>query len=638
MEVNYKDDVKRLLLIYKNNPDYRDEYYDKLFSRNKNKLLQAMLDLFEEEINNFVFDGNNNLTYLFTLLELLPDVIQRNKFLQQTTINRFTDIHRSINEIIHVRPKEMTKIETNRYKLLKNILFKLENTILKFSYEIPADYDPTKEEFISYLIFKGKNINHINNAIEEFPYIVNIRDDNDVPLINRVIDEYLNALDSYIATANLGPIDDLIYYKKIINIILSSQKLALNEDDREELIEVLKSHLEDKDYDVVRQKEKHEYFINVIIMQLMGVKEDNTLENLNYEYEVHDSFKATHNLEAKKIYILNKDLQGKRKNRKIYTFDGEGAHELDDALSIDKKDGIYHLGVHIADPFKYIGEESILYDEAKRRTRSLYCGDECIPMYPLNLSGDLMSLNEGKYTHAMSHYFDIDERTGELLKYQIKSEPIKVTKNLTYDRFNEDITHGSDDEAYMETILTLCELAPILGRVYDEDSIYREYHSDNSRTIATSVVEKCMIYTNYNLAKAFSEKGLPYIYRCHKVDPNVSREIEDLQERIKLRSDDKVVQRDLELIKNIFPKAYYTTKNVGHQGLGTDYYSHVTSPLRRFADNVASECIYKFILGEYTKDDIKAYKEYIEQIAEQINQKRRALDSYEIERIHKRSL
>ena len=90
------------------------------------------------------------------------------------------------------------------------------------------------------------------------------------------------------------------------------------------------------------------------------------------------------------------------------------------------------------------------------------------------------------------------------------------------------------------------------------------------------------------------------------------------------------------MIKNIFPRAYYTPTNVGHQGLGTTYYSHVTSPLRRFADNVASECIYKFILDDYTEDDVKAYFEYIAQVSEEINQKRRSLDSYEIERIYKR--
>ena len=89
------------------------------------------------------------------------------------------------------------------------------------------------------------------------------------------------------------------------------------------------------------------------------------------------------------------------------------------------------------------------------------------------------------------------------------------------------------------------------------------------------------------------------------------------------------------MLKNLFPRAYYTLNNVGHQGLGTDYYSHVTSPLRRFADNVATECIYKFILNDYTNEDIKEYQEYIEKVSEEINQKRRTLDSYEIERIHR---
>ena len=461
----YLDDVKRLLLIYKYNPDYRDEYYDKLFSRNRNKLLIAMLDLFESEIAEFSYDSNTDLTYLFTLLELLPEVLRKNQYLQQTTINRFVDIHRNINELLHVKPTNLNKSQSSRYKLLNNILFKMEDTILKFHYEIPDDYDPTKGEFISYIIFKTKNLNHFSNAIEEFPYIVNIKDNNDVPLINRVLDQYLESLDKYVSNVNLGPIDDLIYYKKVFNKLIHAPKIAINDDDKEILLNKIKEFTNNKEFEVVRQKEKLTYFTNSIMLSIIGEQEDESLENLNYEYEVHDSFKASHEIEAKRIYILNKDVQGKRKRRKIYTFDGEGAFELDDAISIEKKDGIYSLGVHIANPYKYIPTNSILYDEARKRTRSLYCGTECIPMYPLNLSGDLMSLNEGVYRYAMSHYFDIDQYTGELIKYTIKDDPIKVTKNLTYDRFNEDIVHGSDDEAYYETLLLLCEVAPILSRV-----------------------------------------------------------------------------------------------------------------------------------------------------------------------------
>ena len=636
MDKKYNEIVKTNLLMYKYNPDYRDEYYDKLFSKNKNKLLIAMLELFETEINTFSYNDTSDLTYLFTLLDLLPDILRNNKVLQQTTINRFTSIHRDINEIIHIKPNKMTKEQNNRYKLLKNILFKMEDTILKFHYEIPPDYDPTKGEFISYIIFNTKNLNHFANAIEEFPYIVNIKDSKERPLIQKVLSQYIKALDQYVSNVNLGHIDDLIYYKKVFNALMDSPKIAVNDKDKEYMLNMLRNYVKHKELNVVRQKEKLTYFINVITLKIMGEEEDRSLESLNYEYEVHDNFKASHNIEAKRIYILNKDLTGIRKRRKIYTFDGEGAKELDDALSIEKKDGIYHLGVHIADPTTYIDKSSILYDEAERRTRSLYCGDECIPMYPITLSGDLMSLNEGEYRHAMSHYFDIDERTGELIKYNIKNEIIKVAKNCTYKQFNNDIIHGSDDHNYLDTLLLLCEIAPILSKVYDENSVYQEYHSDNSKTIGTSVVEKCMIYTNYNLARLFAERDLPYMYRCHRIDENVIKEIEDLQSRIKLRSDDKSVLRDLEMIKNIFPKAYYTSKNVGHEGLGTDFYSHVTSPLRRFADNVSTECIYKFILNRYKKDDIKRMKEYIDEVSEEINQKRRTLDAYEIERVHRK--
>ena len=626
----YMEEVKNLLRYYKNNPDYRDEYYCRIFTRNKNKLLIAMLNLFDEEINNLTFDGKTDeLTYLFSIIDLLPDVIDKNIIFQQTVTNRFNVVHREINDLLH--KNEGSK--NNRYKLLENLRNKIEDIILTYSNQLPIDYDPTKEDFISYLIFQEKNINYIENAIKEFPYIVNIKDKNDETLINRVLKVYLRAINKYTKEKNLGPLDDLIYYKKILTILIKSPKIALNEEDINEMIKKLSDHLSESNHDVLRQKEKHTYFVNSIIMLLLGQDEENDLENLNYEYEVHDTFKATHELEAKRIYVLNKHVDGKRKKKRIYTFDGEGAFELDDALSIENKDGIYHLGVHIADPLAYIPTDSILYDEAKKRTRSLYCGSECIPMYPFNLSGDIMSLNEGEYRHAMSHYFDIDASTGDLLKYEIKAEPIKVTKNLTYDKFNQDIEHGADDEAYMETLMNLCGVAPILGRVYNEDAVYQEFHGDNAKTIGTSVVEKCMIYTNYNLAKLFSDKGLPYIYRCHSVDEKQLKRIDELKSKITaFRSDNKYMLRDYEMLKSIFPRAYYTKDNKGHMGLGTTYYSHVTSPLRRLADNIAEECVYKFILGEYTQDDIKAYEEYIEQMAENINSKRRSLDNYEIER------
>ena len=625
----YTEEVKELLKKYYNEPENREKYISTIFKRNKNKLLIAMLNILEEEINNYSFDeSDESPLYLVSLLEVLPKTISDYPLLIQNVTTSLNGIHREINEKLHINEKN----RNTRYKLLEYIRIKLDDRILEISNESPVDYDACKEDYISYLIFQVKNINFIEKAIEEYPYIVNIKDKKNVPLINRVLKVYLRAVDKYTKDKDLGPIDDLIYYKRILKMLITSDKISLNDEDKKALTKTLSDHLAKADHDVIRQKEKHTYFVNSIIMMLYGKDEENDLKNLNYEYEVHDTFKATHELEAERIRFINSNIKGKKSKKKIYTFDGEGAFELDDALSIEKEDGIYHLGVHIANPLAYISTNSILYDEARKRTRSLYFGDKCIPMIPFSLSGDTMSLNEGVYRHAMSHYFDIDAQTGELLNYRVVPEVIKVTKNLTYDKFNQDIAHGSDDDDYMETLINLCEISTFLGKVYNEDVVYQEFHNDNSKTIATSVVEKCMIYTNYNLAKLFAERNLPYIYRCHTVDDKLLSRIDQLTKKVPARSDNKFLARNYELIKNIYPRAYYTTKNVGHMGLGTDYYSHVTSPLRRFSDNIAGECIYKFLIHPYTEEDIKRYQEYIDQMADTINAKRRTLDNYEIER------
>ena len=372
------------------------------------------------------------------------------------------------------------------------------------------------------------------------------------------------------------------------------------------------------------------FYTNSALLKLNGDKEDENISYMNYKYEVHDVFKEAHKSEAKQIYIANQNIEEPTFKSSIYTFDGEGACEIDDGLSISFEDGIYHLGVHIADPTAYIKEDSIINDEARKRTRSLYMEDSSISMYPLNLSRDLMGLNEGKRTYGMSYYFDIDSRTGSIIKFDIKAEPIIITKNMTYNQFDYILRHGTYDKNIEETLILLNQVSAILKQVYNEDLIYHEFHNLRDTSVSRGIVESAMIYANYNVAKTFDEKELPFIYRCHVVDEDKLKELTDLQERLKLRQKTDQMVKDLEMIKNLFPRAYYTRINDGHYGLGIDYYSHVTSPLRRYADNIANRCIKKFLLNKYTEDDIKEMNEYIDMVSEEINQKRRSLDEYEI--------
>ena len=202
MENKYSGDLKDQLLLYKYNPDNRDELYDIIMLRNKNRLFKNMIDMFEEEVNNFTFDSENNMYYIFALLDLIPDVIGNNKYMQQTCSYKFTEIHGKLKDIIHSKPEELTKEQNGNYKTIKNILSKLEHTIIKLEWDIPEDYDPNKEEYISYIIFNSKNLNILENSVKQFPHIVNTKDENENPLIFKVIDKYIESLNIYASNPN----------------------------------------------------------------------------------------------------------------------------------------------------------------------------------------------------------------------------------------------------------------------------------------------------------------------------------------------------------------------------------------------------------------------------------------------------
>ena len=324
-------EVKELLTKYNTGGQAgRQKYYEMLFKRNPNKLLTSMMALLENEIENYSFDcESNEASYLFSLLEVLPDTINNNNnLLRQSIVLSLDKLIMDVDRLLHMNEENINY----RYKMLQRIRIKLGDRKLKLSNDIPFDYNSSKEDFISYLIFQEKNIHYVSNAIKDDPYIVNITDKKNTPLIINVLKAYLRALDKYTRYKNLGPIDDLIYYKDVIKLLINSEKISLNNEDKRKLMTKLSDHLKNTNYEVIRQKEKHTYFINCIIMMLLGKDEEDNLDSLNYEYEVHETFKQTHQLEANRIYILHDNLKGKTNKQRIYTFDGEGAKEIDDAL------------------------------------------------------------------------------------------------------------------------------------------------------------------------------------------------------------------------------------------------------------------------------------------------------------------
>jgi hypothetical protein len=621
IELSYNRYIKKLL---NNNADA-------ILLTNKYKSAIALVDILESEIESFKYEEENDIEYLNKIFGILNKLIDGNETLLDTLYNRFTYIHNCMRITLHYHPENMDDNALDRFRTLQKIMDKMENTLLQLYLNNPTEYDYDKEAFIEYVIFKLKYENIVRDAVEKFPYIVNSIDNNGVSLIEKVLDKYLSSLDEYLSLENLGHIDDLIYYSKVLKIIMSSNKVKIDDYSIKYMLSTIMEFYKSKNYTQNRHKEKLSFFINDCINILTGEKEEETLDYLNYKYEIHSKFKEAHNLEAKRIYIDNKKELVKTTNRKIYTFDGKGAFELDDGLSCTYEDGIYHLGVHIADPNSYIDINNILMDEATRRTTSLYMGNECIPLFPFILSGDTMSLNVNKKTWCMSYYYDIDAITGDLINFNIKNEICEITGNLTYQQFDEYLNKGTSDSELFNTLVNLSNISSILKRIYNKQITFEEFNNTN-QSESTKVVESAMIYTNYQTAKYFDKNDLPFMYRCHEKTNDDVYILNKIEENLRNKNQSQDIINEINKYKELMQKAYYTRHNIGHYGLGIKYYSHVTSPLRRLADVINSICIKKFYINKnFTKDDIKEMIDLIDEISEQINNKRNSCVDYEIQ-------
>lgn len=312
------------------------------------------------------------------------------------------------------------------------------------------------------------------------------------------------------------------------------------------------------------------------------------------------------------------DLNGRKDLRNLFTFtiDGADTRDIDDAVSLEFKDGKYILGVHIADVSNYVKFKSTLDDEAYARGTSVYFPDSVYPMLPKALSNGACSLNEGEERYALSCLMTFNP-DGERENYEIFESVIKSDRRLTYDFVNE-VSDGKEDEIshtvklMKELCLKLESRRYLAGEVnldVKEAKIYIENGEiiipDYSRGIAERIIEQFMISANEAVAEFLRDSELPCLYRIHEKPAPEKCEtllsfVRDLGINARLDTENakpkdfanilaaaenkpyssvvnKVLLRSMQ-------KARYAEKNEGHFGLASQCYCHFTSPIRRYPD------------------------------------------------------
>ena len=235
--------------------------------------------------------------------------------------------------------------------------------------------------------------------------------------------------------------------------------------------------------------------------------------------------------------VQEKDKEGRLDIRdwQTVTIDGEDAKDLDDAITLKKEDGIYTLGVHIADVSHYVVENSPLDKEAKERGTSVYLVDRVIPMLPHKLSNGICSLNQGVDRLALSCIMKINEK-GEVIDHQVAETVVNVDRRMTYTAVNEIITNKNPD-----TMNEYSELVPMFQLMAELSSIIREKRYGRGaidfdfpeckitldekgypvsikpydRNAATKIIEDFMLMANETIAEYYFWQQIPFVYRNH---------------------------------------------------------------------------------------------------------------------------
>ncbi len=397
---------------------------------------------------------------------------------------------------------------------------------------------------------------------------------------------------------------------------------------------------------------KTNYYEGTII-RILGHKNDPGVDILSIaaRYNITDLYpeEVTRELDDIPTEVTEKDIIGRKdlRDEVIFTIDGDDTKDIDDAISIKKlKNNHYELGVHIADVSYYVKENTALGDEAYNRGTSVYLADRGIPMLPHRLSNGICSLNPNVDRLAISCVMEFDEK-GKALDSEIFESVIKSRKQMTYKNVNKIIEENIVPEGYEEFAddLNLMEELALKIRKQKENAGYIDFEIDEPKIIVDEkgvaidiqkrirgegekLIEDFMVSANEAVARTIAFMDLPFIYRVHghpaeekidsflkfinvlgyKVNANLNnvtpKTIQNILLQLKNKKEYSILSK---MMLRSMQKAVYDPTNIGHFGLASRYYTHFTSPIRRFPDLTVHRLLRTYLFRNKINNEVVNY-------------------------------
>ena len=370
--------------------------------------------------------------------------------------------------------------------------------------------------------------------------------------------------------------------------------------------------------------------------------------------------------------VSDADRQGRKDLREwmMVTIDGEDAKDLDDAVSVTKEGGNFRLGVHIADVTNYVQERSALDREALKRGTSVYLADRVIPMLPHKLSNGICSLNAGEDRLALSCIMTVSPE-GDVTDHEIAETVVRVDRRMSYNGvakiLDGDEKAVRENEEFVPMIRMMKELSEILrekrgrrGSINFDFAETKIELDENGhpvdikpyeRNAATKIIEDFMLLANETVAEEYFWRELPFLYRTHEAPDEEKmrqlgafinnfgyhihvrnevrpKEIQKLLGKVEGTPEEPLISR---LALRSMKQARYTTENTGHFGLAAKYYTHFTSPIRRYPDLQIHRIIKENLRGRLNEERISHYEQILPEVAAQCSTRERTAEETERE-------
>ncbi len=564
-----------------------------------------------------------------------------NDFLNLTTVDEFKELLKCLNEMED--SLEIYKTNKDNFMLFENSDLKVGKVIAKKQGYAFVDVDNDEDIFIPQ--------SNLNGAIHGDKVIAEITGKTERGFDGRIV----KVVDRSLKQA----VGEFYYHKKTPCVKLDDEKVHL------ELIIKRDKTMGAMDGHKVLVKITKPIKPNVYegeVLRILGHKNDPGVDILSIvlKYGIHDSFseEVMREVDALPNEVLDSEKIDRRDLRKemIFTIDGSKTKDIDDAISLKKlENGNYQLGVHIADVSHYVKKGSKLYEEALERGTSVYLADRVIPMLPHKLSNGICSLNPGVDRLAQSCVMEIDKK-GKILSSEIFESIICSRKQMTYESVNKILEENIIPEGYEEfeqVLREMAELASILrkekiSRGYidfeiDEPEIVVNEKGEaidvvlRNRGVGEKLIEDFMIAANEAIATTIYFMDLPFVYRIHgepseeKIRNFLSfvgtlgytingkvKEItpKEMQKILDSLNDKKEFSMLSNLLLRSMQKAVYDTVNIGHFGLASKYYTHFTSPIRRFPDTTVHRLLRTYLYDKkLDMDTIRALEPELKEIA-----------------------